>query len=367
MAETSCSGPMPAGDLLPATELPYLPPRPRSTPPGIGLVGCGGIAPRHLDACLAMGYPVVALCDRLPERAEALRARYFPEAAVYGDYRALLRDDRVGVVDAATHPAERAAVIEDALCAGRHVLSQKPFVTDLDRGMQLIELADQQGLKLAVNQNARWAPHFSYLAKAVARGLAGEVATVRMCLHWDHNRSTATPPNSMRDLALFDFGIHWFDLIQKFMGGARAGRVYAAVGRTPGEKTAPPLLAHAVADYPAGQAALLMNGASRHGAESHTVVSGDRGTLSACGPDLNRQRVTLHTAEGMSTPDLKGDWFTNGFQGSMSELLCAIEEDRRHYNSALDNLESLALCFAAVASSLDGEPKKPWSVRRLPD
>lgn len=313
-----------------------------------------------------MGYPVVALCDRLPERAEALRARYFPEAAVYGECRALLRDDRVAVVDAATHPAERAAVIEDALCAGRHVLSQKPFVTDLDRGMQLIELADQQGLKLAVNQNARWAPHFSYMAKAVARGLAGGVATVRMCLHWDHSQTAAAPLNAMRNLALFDFGIHWFDLIQRFMGGERAELVYASARRAPGQETAPPLLAHAVMDYPSAQASLVMNGAARHGVESRTVVSGDRGTLTASGPELNRQKVTLHRAEGVSSPDLEGDWFSNGFQGSMSELLCAVEGNRRHYNSALDNLESLALCFAAVASSLDGEAKKPWSVRRLP-
>lgn len=365
MTKTSCADT--AGDgTFPAPELPYLPQRPRSTVPGIGLIGCGGIAPRHLEACLAMGYPVAALCDTVPERAETLRARYFPEAAVYSDHRRLLHDDRVEVVDAAIHPAERASVIEDALCAGRHVLSQKPFVTDLDRGMQLIELADQQGLKLAVNQNARWAPHFSYMRQAVARGLTGAVESVRMSLHWDHNWTAATPFNTMRDLALFDFGIHWFDLVQGFMGGERAGRVYAAVRRAPGQEAAPPLLAHAVMEYPAAQASLVMNGATRHGVESRTVVVGDRGTIISGGPDLNRQEVTLHTDAGTATPLLSGEWFTNGFQGTISELLCAVEENKRHYNSALENLESLALCFAAVASSLDGEPKKPWSVRRLP-
>ena len=50
----------------------------------------------------------------------------------------------------------------------------------------------------------------------------------------------------------------------------------------------------------------------------------------------------------------------------MGELLCAIEEDREPRNSARNNLKSLALCFAAIASSVDGEPKVPGEVRVLP-
>ena len=42
-----------------------------------------------------------------------------------------------------------------ALEAGKHVLSQKPFVLDLDDGQELVDLADRNGLKLAVNQNGR--------------------------------------------------------------------------------------------------------------------------------------------------------------------------------------------------------------------
>ena len=50
----------------------------------------------------------------------------------------------------------------------------------------------------------------------------------------------------------------------------------------------------------------------------------------------------------------------------MGELLCAIEEGREPQNSARDNLHSLEVCFAACASSLDGAPKIPGEVRRLP-
>ena len=53
------------------------------------------------------------------------------------------------------------------------------------------------------------------------------------------------------------------------------------------------------------------------------------------------------------------------FHGTMAELLSAIAENREPSNSAANNLKSLELCFAAIASSHTGQPVKPGSVRRL--
>ena len=50
----------------------------------------------------------------------------------------------------------------------------------------------------------------------------------------------------------------------------------------------------------------------------------------------------------------------------MAELLTSIEEDREPANGARDNLESLALCFAAVASAERNKPVVPGTVRKMP-
>ena len=47
--------------------------------------------------------------------------------------------------------------------------------------------------------------------------------------------------------------------------------------------------------------------------------------------------------------------------------LRAVEERREPSNNARDNLNSLALCFAACASAQRGEPMTPGAVRRLPN
>lgn len=347
-----------------APALAYLPPRPRAYRPRIGLIGCGGISEYHLRAYRAMGLELVALCDRVAARAEQRRLEFYPEAAVTTEWREVLRRGDIDVVDIALHPAERVEVIEAALRARKHVLSQKPFVLDLDAGERLVALADAQGVRLAVNQNGRWAPHFSYLAAAVHGGVVGDVASVDCTLQWDHTWTAGTPFEEVHHLVLLDFGIHWFDLAAHLLRGHRAERVWASVRRTSGQKMKPPMLAHAGIDFAGAQVRLNFNGHVQPGQEDRTVICGARGTLRSAGPSLSEQTVTLHTAEGHAVPVLAGTWFTHGFQGAMGELLCAIEEGREPGHSARNNLDSLALCFAALASADTGQPQVPGTVRR---
>ncbi|MSU48809.1 MAG: Gfo/Idh/MocA family oxidoreductase [Opitutus sp.] len=354
-----------ASGVATAPVLTYLPPRPRSYRPKIALIGCGGISEYHLRAYREMELDVVALCDRDIARAEKRRGEFFPDVAVFADYREVLRREDIAVIDVALHPEERVAVIEAALRAGKHVLSQKPFVLDLGVGERLVALAEASGVKLAVNQNGRWAPHFSYLAAAIQAGVVGEVASVDFTLQWDHTWTAGTPFEEVHHLVLLDFGVHWFDMAARFMRGRKAERVWASVRRTDFQKMKPPMLGHVAIDYPGAQVRLNFNGHVREGQEDRTVVCGSRGTLRSFGPSLSEQTVMLHTAAGQAPVPLAGTWFSSGFQGAMGELLCAIEENREPTHSARNNLDSLALCFAALASADSGKPQVAGSVMKI--
>src|SRR3954469_6876985 len=118
----------------PAPELAYRPCDPTRYRPKIGVIGCGGVTEQHLKAYRAAGYNVVALCNRTRSKAEQRRKEFYPEARVYTDYKELLKRDDIEVVDVTPHPPERLPILRDAIDAGKHVLSQKPFVVDLDAG-----------------------------------------------------------------------------------------------------------------------------------------------------------------------------------------------------------------------------------------
>ncbi|HWQ12474.1 MAG TPA: Gfo/Idh/MocA family oxidoreductase, partial [Roseiflexaceae bacterium] len=323
-------------------------------------------AAQHLAAYRHAGYNVVALCDRNEHKARDRQARYFPEAATYTDYHDLLRRDDIEVVDLTPHPHDRTPIIEAAIAAGKHVLSQKPFVTDLDAGERLCALAERRGVALAVNQNGRWAPHFSYLRQALRAGLLGELASAHLSVHWDHSWIIGTPFEEIHDLVLYDFGIHWFDIVTAFFGGRESRRVYAATAHAAGQRARPPLLAQVLAEYDGAQASLAFNAAVVHGQQDRTYLAGSRGTAISVGPSLSNQEVTVFTAEGFWRAPLSGTWFREGFHGAMAELLCAVEERREPSNSGRENLRSLALAFAAIASAHTGQPQVPGAVRTLP-
>lgn len=349
-----------------APDLPWRPPGPRAWRPRIGVIGAGGVVGFHLDAYRAAGWEVAAICSRTRAKAETAAAEFYPGARVSDRYEDLLADPAIDVVDVTPHPADRLPIIEAAIAAGKHVLSQKPFVLDLAEGERLADMADAAGVRLAINQNGRWAPHMAWMREAVRAGLIGEVVSVHAALHWDHGWIAGTPFEEIADLILYDFAIHWFDFLAS-VAGDRATSVFATAVAARGQTARAPLMAEALVRLDGGQASLVFDGAVRHGALDTTVVAGTEGTLRSEGPDLNTQAVTLTTAEGWARPALEGAWFNDGFRGAMGELLAAIEEGREPLNGARANLQSLALGFAAIHSARTGREVRVGEVTRLED
>lgn len=347
-----------------APALPYAPGKPRRYRPAIGLIGCGGITGQHLAAYRQQGFRVVALCDVDASAAERRRAEFFSRAEVYTDHRRLLERGDVDVVDIATHPAVRVGQIRDALRAGKHVLSQKPFVLDLATGEALVALARRRGVRLAVNQNGRWAPYVSYARQAIRRGLLGDVASVDMTLAWDHTWIRGKAFERIEHVILYDFAIHWFDMVACFFGGRVPRSVFAGVARVPGQEIAPPMSAHAAVRFDDGLATLAFHGHTRFGDGERMTITGTRGSYWARGPICAAHEVRLCTDRGWCEPRLKGHWFPEGMAGAMGELLIAIEEGREPENSGESNLRSLALCFAALQSARSGRPVVPGRARK---
>ncbi|XZE51925.1 Gfo/Idh/MocA family protein [Planctomycetaceae bacterium SH139] len=350
----------------PGVHIHYEPDTIAQPSPEIILIGCGGIARHHLQAYRDAGLEVTGLVDVNADAAEQMRANYYPAARVFTDFRQCLLALDAPLIDIATHPAVRTEITRECLLAGRHVLSQKPFVLDLDVGQELVELADRQGVILAVNQNGRWAPHFSYLRAATAAGLLGQTFAVRMSCDWDHTWVKGTAFEHIRELILYDYAIHWFDMVRCLLPHSEALRVYASSGRTPHQEIMPNLLGQVLVEFDNAQASMTFDAMVKHAPEERTYVAGTAGVVVSSGSGNQDQHVTLTTDQGSYQPQLSGRWFPDGFRGTMCELISSIAEGRPCQIAAEDNLKSLALCFAAIQSARSGQPVRPGEVRKLP-
>lgn len=113
---------------------------------GLGLIGCGNISNTYLDlAPLFRGVEIRSVTDLDAEladqKAEAYGVRSEPLAA-------MLAADDIDMVVNLTIPEAHFETSKQALEAGKHVYSEKPFVLKLEEGMALTALATKKGLRL---------------------------------------------------------------------------------------------------------------------------------------------------------------------------------------------------------------------------
>jgi predicted dehydrogenase len=116
---------------------------------------------------------VVALAD-VDESALAAAAGRFSVSRVTTDYRELLDDPGIDVVDVVTGNRPHFGVSWDALSAGKHVLCEKPVHNDYRTTRQAAELAAVRGLRTKLGFTFRYAPAIQYAKELIDSGFVGE-------------------------------------------------------------------------------------------------------------------------------------------------------------------------------------------------
>jgi len=144
----------------------------------VAIIGCGGIANgKHLPSLHKLEQvEIVALCDIVESRAQEACARYgVPGAKVYTDYKELLKDESIQVVNVFTPNDAHAAVSIAALDAGKHVMCEKPIAKTAAEAREMIAAANRSGKKLTVGYNNRFRNDSMYLQQACRRGVLGDI------------------------------------------------------------------------------------------------------------------------------------------------------------------------------------------------
>ena len=130
----------------------------------IGILGLGDMGERMLRRMREHpGFEVVAAWDPAPDAAETLR-RLLPAARWAGDAAALAGDPAIDCVYIATPPARHLAAAHLAFDHGKAVFSEAPLAIDRDAARAVMERAERERHKAAVN--------FPFAAAAALRALA---------------------------------------------------------------------------------------------------------------------------------------------------------------------------------------------------
>ncbi|MDK1389820.1 Gfo/Idh/MocA family oxidoreductase [Sinorhizobium sp. 8-89] len=132
--------------------------------------------------------------------------------------------------------AAHASLVALALETGKHVLVEKPFVSNILEAQHLVDLADRYHLVLMVSQNFRFFPAAITAARLVRERAIGPVGAVHVEFRRFVNYMPADEAYghyALRQPLLEELSIHHFDLMRMVLG-QEPRQVYCTAWQPPG-------------------------------------------------------------------------------------------------------------------------------------
>ena len=185
----------------------------------IGIIGCGGIAnQKHFPALSEFENRVelVAFCDIIKERAEKAAEEFgTPDAKVYTDYKELLKDESIDIVNVLTPNVSHAPITIAAFEAGKHVYCEKPMSNDPVAAQKMIDAWKKSGKHFTIGYQNRYRRDIQVLHKACEEGELGDIYFAKA--HAVRRRAVPTwgvfPDKSKQGGGpLIDIGTHALDI-----------------------------------------------------------------------------------------------------------------------------------------------------------
>lgn len=343
-----------------------------SSPRPIVVIGAGSIVrDSHLPVYRRLGFPVAGIFDVNPDAARE-RAAAFALPRVFDSLDEAAATPGV-VFDIAVPPQEIAGIVA-RLPEGAPVLMQKPMGRDLDDARRIVSICRERRLTAAVNFQLRFAPNMIALRQAMESGMLGRIADVDVRLNvyspWDYWPFLKGLPR----LEVVNHSIHYVDLIRSLLGEPRG--VYCRGVRHPDLDGYPDVRTTMILDYGDEiRCSLVMNHTHNFGsrfAQSELKVEGTHGAaIAKMGVNLNYphgepdELVVFTTERGLNAHEgaaaawtsvpLRGSWFTEAFEGPMSNLQRFVAgEDAALVSPVDDALRTMAVVEACYTSSASG-------------
>jgi predicted dehydrogenase len=174
---------------------------------------------------------LVAVCDLMPERAEAAGQQFGVPA--YTDMSVMLANESIDVVIVATAGVEKGShhfkPVMAAIEAGKDVFVEKPISNNIDEARQMVAAARERNVRLACNLNHRFTPAAARAKELVTAGKIGTTLFLNMRL------SIRNPQEDTEWMHMRALHPHSVDVMRYFGGDIQ--RVQAFMTKAPGRNS----------------------------------------------------------------------------------------------------------------------------------
>lgn len=193
----------------------------------IGIVGCGCISGIYLQNFHGMYkdlVEVVAVCDLIPERADAAKAQYNIPFAYYTDEEIMANPDIELIVNLTT-PDQHKLVNVMALNAGKHAYCEKPLAVTRQDGEEQVKLAKEKGLMLGGAPDTFLGGGIQTCRKLIDDGWIGTPVAVHAFMTCHGHESWHPDPEFYYKKGagpMFDMGPYYLTALTNLMGPVKS-------------------------------------------------------------------------------------------------------------------------------------------------
>jgi myo-inositol 2-dehydrogenase / D-chiro-inositol 1-dehydrogenase len=262
-----------------------------------GIIGCGSMGREHTENIRAMGGgKVTAVADPHAGSRDAAAALLDGQVKLFEHHGELLKSGLCDAVIVASPNFTHIEVMRDTLATDLHILCEKPLVTKIADGVEMIERAKNRKGIVWVAQEYRYMPPLAEMIRIAHDGGVGRLHQVAIREHrepfypkvGDWNRFSANTGGTLVEKCC-----HYFNLMD-FILKEKPLRVFASGGQRVnhldeqyGGKT-PDILdsAYVIVEYPSGARASLdlCMFAENSIDNEHVTIVGDQGKLESLLP-----------------------------------------------------------------------------------
>jgi myo-inositol 2-dehydrogenase / D-chiro-inositol 1-dehydrogenase len=331
------------------------------------MIGFGAWGRCHAGAIAKTDGAELSAIAAPSESSRAAARDTYPQANVYADYRDLLANDDIDVVDVVVPSHLHHEIASAALAAGKHLLLEKPMALSLRECDDLIRLAREHNRVFAVGHELRLSSLWGKVKELIDAGFVGDPLYVLIELSRRPYRQGSG--NWRYDINrvgswILEEPIHFFDLARWYLSAAGEPQaVYATSNsRQPGH---PELTDNfsAIVHFPRGAYAVISQTLAAFEHHQTVKVTGTKGSLWASWSGAMDRTLhptfSLRAFDGAQIQDVKIDKITGEvfeLEDEMTMLVRAIREEGKLSCSAEDGRWSVAMCLAAEQSVKAGKP-----------
>jgi len=337
---------------------------------GVALIGCG-YSGCELHGVWYKQIPeikLVAVVDSNIDRARKAAERFGAEICT-ADWREVLNNPAVGMVDVNVPPGLNREIVVAAAEAGKHILCEKPMATNLEDADEMITAADRNHVKFMIGHVLHFFSEYAEVKKAVAENIIGKLHAGN-AIRWLGEpyfpfSSTWNKWYGSRELGggvTFSMQIHDLDFLKAIFGKVR--RVSSVNGNFTHREFDIDDFSATTLFFEEGMAMAEASWVSPSPFTQQLDLFGEKGflslrtggTLTSIEASKGGPAVTAYLKDGTSRAFPAGD--VNGYCAEIKHFVACVMNDEKPSLDPRDSRETLEVTLAALESAKTGKPVK---------